>query len=62
MRSRHGLESFLKNEADIFLGLSEQTKHIPGINIHKLFDSRIYLIADKNDPLAASVLVEIILN
>jgi DNA-binding transcriptional LysR family regulator len=53
MRSRHGLESFLKNEADIFLGLSEQTKHIPGINVHKLFDSRIYLIADKNDPLAA---------
>jgi len=49
----HGLEVFLKNDADIFLALSEQTKHIPGINVHKLFDSRIYLIADKNDPLAA---------
>ena len=49
----HGLEVFLKNEADIFLALTEQTKHIPGINVHKLFDSRIYLITDKNDPLAA---------
>ncbi|MBQ7628018.1 MAG: LysR family transcriptional regulator [Clostridiales bacterium] len=49
----HGLEVFLKNDADIFLALTEQTKHIPGINVHKLFDSRIYLIADKNDPLAA---------
>ena len=49
----HGLEVFLKNEVDIFLALTEQTKHIPGINVHKLFDSRIYLITDKNDPLAA---------
>ena len=49
----HGLEVFLKNEADIFFALTEQTKHIPGITVHKLFDSRIYLIADINDPLAA---------
>ena len=49
----HGLEFFLNNEADILFALTEQTKHIPGINVHKLFDSRIYLIADKNDPLAA---------
>ncbi|MCR4775014.1 MAG: LysR family transcriptional regulator [Saccharofermentans sp.] len=47
-----GLEVFLKNEADIFFALTEQTKHIPGINVYKLFDSRIYLIADKNDPIA----------
>ncbi len=48
----HGLEVFLRNDADIFFALTEQTKHIPGINIHKLFDSRIYLIAYKTDPLA----------
>lgn len=48
----NGVESFLKDESDILFALIEQTKHIPGINVHKLFDSGIYLIADKNDPLA----------
>lgn len=48
----NGIESFLKDESDILFALIEQTKHIPGINVHKLFDSRIYLITDKNDPLA----------
>ena len=48
----NGVESFLKDESDILFALIEQTKHIPGINIHKLFDSGIYLITDKNDPLA----------
>ncbi|MBQ6024746.1 MAG: LysR family transcriptional regulator substrate-binding protein [Lachnospiraceae bacterium] len=48
----NGVESFLKDESDILFVLIEQTKHIPGINIHKLFDSGIYLITDKNDPLA----------
>ena len=37
----HGLESFLKNEADIFLALTEQTKHIPGINVHKLYTEAV---------------------
>ena len=53
----HGLELFLKNDADIFFALTEQIKHIPGINVHKLFDSRIYLIAGKNDPLAAKNII-----
>ncbi len=48
----NGVESFLKDESDVLFALIEQTKHIPGINVHKLFDSGIYLIADKNDPLA----------
>ena len=48
----NGVESFLKDESDILFALIEQTKHIPGINIHKLFDSGIYLITDKSDPLA----------
>lgn len=53
-----GLEVFLKNDADIFLALTEQTKHIPGINVYRLFDSRIYLIADKNDPLAKKNIIK----
>ena len=48
----NGVESFLKDESDILFALIEQTKHIPGINVHKLFDSGIYLITDKNDSLA----------
>ena len=48
----NGVESFLKDESDILFALIEQTRHIPGINVHKLFDSGIYLITDKNDPLA----------
>lgn len=53
----NGMEMFLKNEADVFFALAEQTRQIPGINVHKLFDSRIYLITDKNDPLAAKDLI-----
>ncbi len=53
----NGVESFLKDESDILFALIEQTKHIPGINVHKLFDSGIYLIVDRNDPLAQKNLI-----
>ena len=53
----NGVESFLKDESDVLFALLEQTKHIPGINVHKLFDSGIYLIADKNDPLSKKNLI-----
>ena len=46
------LESFLKSDSDILFALSEQTRQIPSINVHKLFESRIYLITRRNDPLA----------
>ena len=49
----NGVEAFLRNEVDILFALREQTRQIPGIVVHDLFESRIYLIADKNDPLAA---------
>ncbi len=52
-----GLESFLKNESDIFFTLEEHTHHIPAVNVHKLFTSRIYLIATKDDPLAKKNLI-----
>lgn len=52
-----GLESFLKNETDTLFTLKELTKQIPGINVHDLFTSKIYLITDKDDPLAKKNLV-----
>ena len=48
----NGMESFLRNEVDLLFALSEQTKQIPGIHVHELFESHIYLIAQRDDPLA----------
>ncbi len=53
----NGLDSFLKNESDIFFALKEQTKQLAGVNVHELFDSHIYLIAKKEDPLAKKNLI-----
>lgn len=50
--SSGGLESFLKNETDILFALEERVNRVPGVDIHKLFTSKIYLITMKNDPLA----------
>ena len=52
-----GVESFLRNESDILFALKEQTHQIPGITVHDLFASRIYLIADRHDPLAEKNLI-----
>lgn len=51
-RYENGVDAFLKNEADILFALKEQTRQIPGISVHELFESRIYLIAQRDDPLA----------
>ena len=53
----NGIDSFLKNESDIVFALEEQTKQLAGTTVHKLFKSHIYLICDKNDPLAAKNLI-----
>ena len=53
----NGVESFLRNEVDALFALKEQTKQIPDISVHNLFESRIYLIADRNDPLAERNLI-----
>ena len=47
----NGVESFLRNETDILFALKEQTGQIPGIRVHELFESHIYLIAQRDDPL-----------
>ena len=49
----NGIDGFLKNDTDVLFALKEQTVHIPGINVHSLFESNIYLITQKSDPLAA---------
>ena len=53
----NGLESFLKNESDILFTLKEQTRQIPSIQVHELFESRIYLICKTDDPLAQKNLI-----
>ncbi|MGX8721350.1 MAG: LysR family transcriptional regulator, partial [Eubacteriales bacterium] len=53
----NGVDSFLRNETDILFALKEQTKQIPGITVHELFESRVYLIADRADPLAGKNII-----
>lgn len=51
------MEMFLENEADIVFALKEQTRHVAGIRVHELFESRIYLITGRDDPLAGKELI-----
>ncbi len=53
----NGVEAFLRNEVDILFALKEQTRQIPGIAVHDLFESRIYLITQRDDPLAGKNLI-----
>ena len=53
----NSMESFLQNEADIVFALKEQTKQVAGIQVHDLFESRVYLIANRDDPLAGKNLI-----
>ena len=57
-RYENFMDGFLKNESDVLFALKEQTKQIPGIVVHDLFESRIYLIARRDDPLSAKNLIE----
>ncbi len=53
----NSMDSFLKNESDIVFALEEETKQLAGTIVHKLFESHIYLICDKNDPLSSKNLI-----
>ena len=53
----NSMETFLQNEADIVFALKEQTRQVPGIQVHDLFESRIYLIAERDDPLTEKNLI-----
>ena len=49
--------SFLKGEDDILFSMEVDVKRIPDIKLHHLFESRIYLITEKSDPLAQKDLI-----
>ena len=51
------MEMFLENEADIVFALKEQTRQVAGMRVHELFESRIYLITGRDDPLAGKDLI-----
>ena len=51
-RYENSMEAFLRNETDMVFALKEQTRQVPSIQVHDLFESRIYLIANRDDPLA----------
>ncbi len=53
----NSMEKFLRNETDIVFALKEQTRQVAGIQVHDRFESRIYLIADRDDPLAEKNLI-----
>ena len=53
----NSMERFLQNEADIVFALKEQTKQVAGIQVYDLFESRIYLITNREDPLAEKDLI-----
>ena len=54
---KNGMDTFLKNEADILFALKEDTRQIPSVRVHDLFESHIYLIAGREDPLAGKNLL-----
>ena len=53
----NSMEKFLRNETDIVFALKEQTRQVAGIQVHDLFESRIYLITNREDPLAGKNLI-----
>ena len=46
------MDSFQKNKVDVLFTLKELTRQIPSIKVHDLFESKIYLITQRSDPLA----------
>lgn len=50
--------SFLKGEEDILFSMEVDVKRIPDIKLHKLFESKIYLITEKSDYLAQKKIIE----
>ena len=52
-----GMDSFLRNEVDVLFTLKEHTKQLAGTIVHELFKSHIYLITDKDDPLASKNII-----
>jgi len=47
------IDSFLRGDEDLLFGLQESLCHIPHMTIHPLFESHIYLVVQKEDPLTS---------
>jgi DNA-binding transcriptional LysR family regulator len=47
-----GIEAFLKGEYDICFAYQGDVRHLPDVQLHPLFDSKIYLVTRQDDPLA----------
>ena len=56
-RYENGIEAFLEGGMDVLFALKEQARQVPGVAVHDLFTSRVYLFAQRDDPLAAKNLV-----
>ena len=54
---KDGQNAFLKGEHDVTFAMEYTLKRVPDIICHHLFDSKIYLITEKNDPLTKKPLV-----
>ena len=53
----NGMDTFLKGDADVLFSLKEHTRQLSNVIVHDLFDSHIYLIAQRDDPLAEKNLI-----
>ncbi len=51
------LDAFTSGNLDIFLTLEDNVRRIPGIKIHKLYDSKFYLISKIDDPIAQKEMI-----
>ncbi|MBQ3450501.1 MAG: LysR family transcriptional regulator [Synergistaceae bacterium] len=49
--------SFIKSEDDILFARLQYVKRLPDTRLHSLFDSRIYLITEKDDELAQKKII-----
>ncbi|MBR0070475.1 MAG: LysR family transcriptional regulator substrate-binding protein, partial [Synergistaceae bacterium] len=49
--------SFIKGEDDILFARLQYVKRLPDTRLHSLFDSRIYLITEKDDELAQKKII-----
>ena len=51
------MDTFLRNDSDLVFTLKEQARQLPNVLVHDLFESRIYLIVQRDDPLAERNLI-----
>lgn len=50
-------DAFLRGELDVLFALADSVRRAAGVTIHPLYESRIYLITPRNDPLARKEMV-----